>query len=92
MAANLTLQPAAVLAGEGIGLFSVAEERVRAAIAADRDPRAEPVAALRRRVRLLRVGPGAATVAIQDAVDRIDLDPGGAGPAPRPGRTRGTPA
>ena len=32
-----------MLAGEGIGLFAVAEDRVRAAIAADRDPRAEPI-------------------------------------------------
>ena len=56
LAANLTLQPAVVLAGDGIGLFSVAEDRVRAAIAADRDPRADPIAALRRRVRLHRLG------------------------------------
>ncbi|WP_456846015.1 ROK family protein [Cellulomonas sp. P5_C6] len=74
MAANLTLQPAAVLAGEGIGLFAVAEDRVRAAVAADRDPRAEPVRLYVDESGFSAWARGAATVAIQDAVDRIDLD------------------
>jgi predicted NBD/HSP70 family sugar kinase len=74
MAANLTLQPAAVLAGEGIGLFSLAEDRVRAAVAADRDPRAEPVRLYVDDSGFSAWARGAATVAIQDAVDRIDLD------------------
>jgi predicted NBD/HSP70 family sugar kinase len=74
MAVNLTLQPAAVLAGEGIGLFSLAEDRVRAAIAADRDPRAEPVALHVDDSGFSAWARGAATIAIQDAVDRIDLD------------------
>lgn len=74
MAVNLTLQPAAVLAGEGIGLFSLAEERVRAAIAADRDARAEPVRLYVDDSGFSAWARGAATVAIQDAVDRIDLD------------------
>jgi len=73
IAANLTLQPAAVLAGEGIGLFSLAEDRVRAAIAADRDPRAEPVRLYVDESGFSAWARGAATVAIQDAVDRIDL-------------------
>lgn len=74
MAVNLTLQPAAVLAGEGIALFSVAEERVRAAVAADRDPRAEPVQLYVDESGFSAWARGAATIAIQDAVDRIDLD------------------
>lgn len=74
MAANLTLQPAVVLAGEGIGLFAVAEERVRTAVAADRDPRAEPVRLYVDDSGFSAWARGAATVAIQDAVDRIDLD------------------
>jgi len=74
MAVNLTLQPAAVLAGEGIALFSVAEARVRAAIAADRDPRAEPVQLFVDESGFSAWARGAATIAIQDAVDRIDLD------------------
>ncbi|WP_421740399.1 ROK family protein [Cellulomonas sp.] len=74
MAVNLTLQPAAVLAGEGIALFSLAEERVRAAIAADRDPRAEPVQLFVDESGFSAWARGAATIAIQDAVDRIDLD------------------
>ena len=63
-----------MLAGEGIGLFAVAEERVRAAIAADRDPRAEPVGLYVDDSGFSAWARGAATIAIQDAVDRIDLD------------------
>ena len=43
LAANLTLQPAVVLAGDGIALFQLEQARVRAAIAADRDPLADPI-------------------------------------------------
>ena len=74
LAANLTMQPAAVLAGEGIGLFAVAEERVRAAIAADRDPRADPIALYVDDSGFTAWARGAAAVAIQAAVDRIRLD------------------
>lgn len=74
LSVNLTLQPAAVLAGEGIGLFAVAEERVRAAIAADRDPRAEPVRLYVDESGFSAWARGAATIAIQDAVERIRLD------------------
>ena len=63
-----------MLAGEGIGLFALAEERVRAAVAADRDPRAEPVGSSSTTPASRAWARGAATVAIQDAVDRIDLD------------------
>ncbi|NUU18359.1 ROK family transcriptional regulator [Cellulomonas humilata] len=74
LAVNLTLQPAVVLAGEGIGLFALAEDRVRAAIAADRDPRAEPVGLYVDESGFSAWARGAATIAIQDAVDRIRLD------------------
>lgn len=74
LAVNLTLQPAVVLAGEGIGLFALAEEQVRAAIAADRDPRAEPVRLYVDDSGFSAWARGAATTAIQDAVDRIRLD------------------
>lgn len=74
LAANLTLQPATVLAGEGMGLFSVAEERVRAAIAADRDPRADPIELYLDDTGFTAWARGAAAVAIQAAVDRLQLD------------------
>lgn len=74
LAVNLTLQPAVVLAGEGIALFALAEEQVRAAVAADRDPRAEPVRLYVDDSGFSAWARGAATTAIQDAVDRIRLD------------------
>lgn len=74
LAANLTFQPAAVLAGEGIGLFTIAQERVRAAIAAHRDPRSEPVNLFVDDSGFTAWARGAAAVAIQAAVDRLRLD------------------
>ncbi|MFD4959292.1 ROK family protein [Microbacterium sp. NPDC058389] len=74
LAANLTFQSAAVLAGEGIGLFSIAEDRVRAAVAAGRDPRAEPVRLFIDDSGFTAWARGAAAVAIQAAVDRLRLD------------------
>ena len=74
LAANLTLQPSVVLAGDGIGLFAVAEERVREAIAAERDPRAEPVELYVDESGFTAWARGAAAVAIQAAVDRITFD------------------
>lgn len=74
LAANFSMQPAAVLAGDGIGLFAVAEARVRAALAADRDPRADPVRLFVDDSGFTAWARGAAAVAIQDAVDRIRLD------------------
>ena len=62
------------VAGEGIGLFSVAEDRVRATIAAHRDPRAEPVGLYVDESGFSAWARGAATIAIQDAVERIRLD------------------
>lgn len=74
LAANLTLQPAVVLAGEGMGLFAVAEDRVRAAIAADRDPRADPIELYVDDTAFTAWARGAAAVAIQAAVERLRLD------------------
>ena len=74
LAANLTFQPAAVLAGEGIALFDIAEERVRAAIAAGRDPRADAVRLYVDDSGFTAWARGAAAVAIQAAVDRLRLD------------------
>jgi len=73
LAANLTLQPASVLAGEGMGLFAVAEERIRAAIAAERDPRADPIELYVDDSGFTAWARGAAAVAIQAAVERIRL-------------------
>ncbi len=74
LAANLTLQPATVLAGEGIGLFAIAEERVRAAMAADRDPRADAVELYVDHSGFTAWARGAAAVAIQAALERLRLD------------------
>ncbi|WP_109212103.1 MULTISPECIES: ROK family protein [Microbacterium] len=74
LAANLTFQTAAVLAGEGIGLFALAEDRVRAAIAAGRDPRSDPVRLYVDDSGFVAWARGAAAVAIQAAVDRLRLD------------------
>jgi predicted NBD/HSP70 family sugar kinase len=74
LAANLTFQTAAVLAGEGIGLFAIAEDRVRAAIAAGRDPRADPVRLYVDDSGFTAWARGAAAVSIQAAVDRLRLD------------------
>jgi len=74
LAANLTLQPATVLAGEGMGLFAVAEDRVRAAIDSDRDPRADPIELYIDDTGFTAWARGAAAVAIQAAVDRLRLD------------------
>lgn len=71
LAANFTLQSEAVLAGEGIGLFAIAEERVRAAIAADRNPRATPVRLHVDDSGFTAWARGAAAVAIQAAVERL---------------------
>ena len=89
MAANLTLQPAAVLAGEGIGLFSLAEDRVRAAIAARPGPARRARQALRRRLRLLRLGPGRGDDRDPGRRRPHRPRPGGAGAAAHPRTVRG---
>jgi len=71
LSANLTLHPDVVLAGEGMGLFSVAEDAVRAAIAADRDPRASEVRLHVDESGFTAWARGAAAVAIQSAFERL---------------------
>lgn len=71
LAANLTLQSSVVLAGEGIELYGLVADRVTSAVAAERDPHAEPV-----RIHVDRSGfrawaRGAAAVAIQTSIARI---------------------
>lgn len=73
LAANLTLQHAVVLAGEGIELYEVSRERVHAAIAADRDPLADPVEVHVDPTGFLGWARGAAAVAIQAAIGRLDI-------------------
>jgi predicted NBD/HSP70 family sugar kinase len=70
LAANLTLQSTVVLGGEGIGLWDVASDQVRAAVQADRDPAAPEV-----RIETDFAGPvswvrGAASLAISAAISR----------------------
>jgi predicted NBD/HSP70 family sugar kinase len=73
LAANLTLQHAVVLAGEGIELFVVAEDRVRAAMLADRDPLADPIEVQVDLSGFAAWARGAAAVAVQDAIARLDI-------------------
>lgn len=73
LVAGLTQQRAVVLAGDGVGLFVAAEDRVRAAIAAARDRRADAVELHVDESGFPAWARGAAAVAIQAAVDRIDL-------------------
>jgi predicted NBD/HSP70 family sugar kinase len=68
LAANFTLQPDIVLAGEGVPIYDLVADRVANVIAAERDPLAEPV-----RIHVDRSGfrawaRGAAAVAIQTAI------------------------
>lgn len=75
LAANLTMQPTSVLAGEGLGIWDIAESRVRAAAAADRDPLADPVEILVDESGFGAWARGAAAVAIQAAVARLSGTP-----------------
>lgn len=75
LAANFTLQPATVLAGEGIGLFRVAERAIRSAMEADRDPLADPIELYVDESGFVAWARGAAAVAIQAALARISLEP-----------------
>jgi predicted NBD/HSP70 family sugar kinase len=73
LAANLTLQHSVVLAGEGIELYDVAERQVRASTAAERDPLADPITIVVDRSGFSAWARGAAAVAIQAAVERLNL-------------------
>ncbi|KAA9089418.1 ROK family transcriptional regulator [Microbacterium radiodurans] len=71
LAANLSLQSTVVLAGEGIGLFGVAEAEVRAEISAGRDPEATPVDIHVDDSGFRAWARGAAAVAVQAAMARM---------------------
>lgn len=71
LAANLTMQPTVVLAGDGLGLWTLAEVRVREAAAADRDPLADPVEIVVDAVGFRAWARGAAAVAIQASIARL---------------------
>lgn len=72
LAANLTMQSTVVLAGEGLGLWSIAESKIRAAAAADRDPLADTVDILVDDAGFGAWARGAAAIAIQAAVARLE--------------------
>jgi predicted NBD/HSP70 family sugar kinase len=71
LAANLTMQPLVVLGGEGMGLWDVAADRIRAVAEAGRDPEAAPL-----RIEVDTAGfaswaRGAAALAVQESVARL---------------------
>jgi predicted NBD/HSP70 family sugar kinase len=71
LAANLSLQSSVVLSGEGISLFGVVQDRVRAAASAGRDPQAEPIDIHVDDSGFRAWARGAAAVAIQSAMERM---------------------
>lgn len=72
LAANLSMQSTVVLAGEGLGLWRIAESKIRAAAAADRDPLADTVDILVDDAGFGAWARGAAAIAIQAAVARLE--------------------
>lgn len=71
LSANLTLHADIVLAGEGMRLFSIAEDAVRASVIEGRDPRASEVRLHVDESGFTAWARGAAAIAIQDAFDRL---------------------
>ncbi|WP_401000889.1 ROK family protein [Agromyces sp. GXQ0307] len=71
--ANLTMVEAIVLSGDGIGLWEVAGDTARAALAADRDPEATPVEVHVDAAGFGSWARGAAAVAIQASLARLRL-------------------
>lgn len=71
-AANLAMVGTVVLSGEGIALATAAAAPIQAAIAADRDPDAEPVRILIDDPDFGAWARGAAAVAIQSAFGRLE--------------------
>lgn len=71
LAANLSLQADVVLAGEGIGLFALAETEIRDAIRAGRSPDAAEVTIHVDETGFRAWARGAAAVAIQSAMARM---------------------
>lgn len=68
LVANITMPQLVVIGGEGATLMDVAGQVVRDAVAADRDPRAAPVAITVQDGGLAAWARGAAVIAIQDFV------------------------
>lgn len=75
LAANMTLYSDIVLAGEGVRLFTVAEETVRNAIAEGRDPRSSAVRLHVDDTGFTAWARGAAAVAVQSAFDSLGETP-----------------
>lgn len=73
LAANLSLQSEVILAGEGIALFQLVEETVRATILDHRDPLASAVTLHVDDSGFGAWARGAAVVAIQSSLRRLDL-------------------
>ncbi len=71
LAANLTMQPTVVLAGDGIGLWAIAGDKIRLAAQADRDPLAQPLEILVDDIGFGAWARGAAAVAIQASIARL---------------------
>lgn len=74
LAANLTMQPTVVLAGDGIGLWDVAAAQIREAATSDRDPLAQPIEIVVEDATFSAWARGAAAVAIQAALVRVGGD------------------
>lgn len=74
LAANLTMQPTVVLAGDGIGLWDVAAAQIREAATSDRDPLAQPIEIVVEDATFGAWARGAAAVAIQSALARVGGD------------------
>lgn len=72
LATNFTLQSAVVLAGEGVALYELVTDRVQAVITAERDPYAAEVSIHVDRSGFRAWARGAAAVAIQSAMGRIE--------------------
>jgi len=70
LAANFTLQPSVILAGDGIGIYDLVAERVASVVASERDPRAEPVDIHIDHSGFRAWARGAAAVAIQSSIAR----------------------
>jgi len=70
--ANLTLQSTVVLAGEGVAMVPLVEERLRAAIVENRHPLADPVDLHVDASGFGAWARGAAAVAIQASIERLE--------------------
>ena len=71
LVSNLALVESIILTGDGLGLLDVAEDEMRAALVAGRDPEADPLDLRVDRSDFVRWARGAAAVAIQSSLPRI---------------------